>query len=575
MNVLDVDWQFVEAHRSDGEGQLCHSAQTLTFALGAAGKSALLNGGIRVTVINPGDQNWETTALIHRSPALRKDLPALGFMAQLFVEYMMPGINPLVAASPALLQVQKKLNQKLVLDAVNAGATYVTLTVPGFSPLNPNQLRGSTNDLALWQTDPAAYWKIFDQALGLLEEQNLAYVIRDWNDISVFPTLAGDNQHEFITNPDSKSYQLYLLYWKQLITRYADRPGLLQIGMGGEWNLAADLDMEARCKTGGYGNLPGWCDVIRNYSSDEFFGFLNRTLSLFRGYGPNVKFASELGLSQGTAYHLQQNPEWTHSSQSFVSDTLAQGQANLTRLVSLFDIQGEHNYNGGDAFSRWGYLTNNPQDTYVLVNDIKPVINGPIYFGELGEAPRTDANGNVINAQEQKDRPYTLEMMALMKAWGGGTRATLWGWQFTTITGQPYQQDTLFFDFAAPYFSFLNQVQAFHRAVGQPTLSAISDAKTPLLVITWPIPGSPIVESSDPATDNNFVAISASANSSKLHALSKIVVEIDGVVLGVATDYPYRVRLPNGFGSSAGPHEIQVMGFDTDGGIGLDHVTWK
>ena len=574
VNVLDSNWKFVESHASVKEKNICTSDTNLTFALGAAGKNALLNGGVRITLINPGDKNWNTIGPVYRTPAIVKSKPAVGFMAQLFVENLMPGINPSVANAPALLTVQKKLNQKLVIDAANSGATYVTLTVPGFAPLNPNQLRAGQNDLALWQSNPIAYWQKFDEAIGMIEAQNLAYVIRDWNDINVFPTLAGDNQHEFLTNPQSKSYLLYMSYWQQLITRYAGRPGLLQIGIGGEWNLSADLDQITRCRQAAYGNLPGWCDVFSNYTTAQLLDFFTRTLSSFHRYGPTVAFASELGLNQANAYHLQQTPEWLHSANSSIMDNLPQGLANHMQFMNLFDVQGQHNYNGSTAYSRWGYTSTDRLDIQVLANLIEPAEKAPMYFGELGESPITNSAGQITNAIDQINRPYTLNVLRLMLGWGGSTRATLWGFQFNTVTSLPYKTDDLFFDFAPPYFSFLQQMQGYNHVFGQSTLGSTSTVKAPNVVIAWPVSGLPITESMDASTDNNFVAVFASANSSSLHALAKIVVKLDGATLGATTTYPYRVKLPRGFSADKKKHTIAAIAYDTNGLIATDTTTW-
>lgn len=110
--------------------------------------------------------------------------------------------------SPVYQKVTKAMAKKSIKDAMNIGVGYFRVAISGFGP----ELYGTEGDLDLW-LDPetkAAYWSLLDEMMGDLNASGIRIIPSFfWNWVQ-FPSMTGETVTQMISDPNSKSYGLFL-----------------------------------------------------------------------------------------------------------------------------------------------------------------------------------------------------------------------------------------------------------------------------------------------------------------------------------------------------------------------------
>lgn len=237
-------------------------------------------------------------------------------------------------------QTRVGLAKKAISDAYNQGAGHITVLAPGFFPQSPSDVARGYNDLDLWQTNPALYWLRMDSMMNEISQYDMAIVIHGWEDLRIFASLTGETTRDIVTNPNSKSFNLYWAYWKEFLMRYQDFPNIEMYSGPNEMNLIADLDMVTRCT--------GDCSSVGNFSTDEMIAFTVRITELFHSITSKPIF-SNMGLQRPAAHHLRLQPEWSQNGPDWTLDTQDEWMGNLLDITTAFDVADSHAYNGNDG----------------------------------------------------------------------------------------------------------------------------------------------------------------------------------------------------------------------------------
>lgn len=313
-----------------------------------------------------------------------------------------------------------QLAQKAIRDAHNQGAGHITILAPGFFPQSPEDVARGYNDLALWQINPNEYWYRIDTMMYAISQQDLPIVVHGWEDLRIFATLAGETTRDLITNPNSKSYSLYVQYWTTWMARYGDFPNIEIYSAPNEMNLIADLNMVARCTSE--------CGSIGNFTTDEMIVFSSRIVSLMHGL-TSKPILSSMGLQRPNANHLRLQPEWSQNGPDWTQDSENIWMGNLMDISAPFDIVDSHAYNGtdGKVMEVFGY------SNAELINAIANVAknNGKLYFiSEFG-----DQFDPLV-----PDRTITKQIMQTLidnNTLGG----SVWGYEYYQTDTYGFQQD--------------------------------------------------------------------------------------------------------------------------------------
>jgi len=229
--------------------------------------------------------------------------------------------------SAAEAQVWQQMSVKAVANAFHQGAKVVSFFASGAYPSTPAFLAAGLNDLALWQTEPDAYWHRFDQALAEIARYGMAADIRGFGDLSIFPVLANaahpghyETNADMMGNPNSYSYQMFQAYWGELLGRYAGAPYVALVEAPNEMNNSADLDQQQTC-AGNYDNC------ITNLNANNLRTMAGNAQTAVttcnQEYSPNVTSINACVLATQKS---QTFPDWINNcltSADYVSGNMA------------------------------------------------------------------------------------------------------------------------------------------------------------------------------------------------------------------------------------------------------------
>lgn len=465
--------------------------------------------------------------------------------------------------------VRLRMGYKAIADAYHEGAQNITIMLPGYFPENPYQLSAGYNDLALWQQNPDAYWQKMDVLIDDIVSKNLSIVVHGWSELQMFPTLAGETTRDIVTNPASKSYALYTQYWGQFLARYKNVSNIIMYSAPNEMNLAADLDMVARCKQANAGSdQAAVCSSAGNYSTDEMNTFSSRIVAFFHAANPEVKVASDMGLPPTYAEHLRARPEWSQGGADWTADTKAQLISNFQIINTPYDIYDAHIYNGSrtadigfSGFSRFGYGAN---DAYSvdLLQVFAPAASSmgkPFYVTELGDT--------YIGGLES--RQFTKNFISKLTSYGV-SGASIWGYEFYQFNTYAYQQDGAGYYDLEPglHDDLFNLIQSVNSQAGQAIYQANpSDETPPNIIISYPFDGSHF-------SGNVMVNTLASANSqnSQSSKLQRVEYYVDNVLNTTLYHQPFELLVQGG-GLALGTHTVKAIAYDSAGNSASDSIS--
>jgi hypothetical protein len=232
--------------------------------------------------------------------------------------------------------------------------------------------------------DPAVQgvaWQRFDEMLADCTRHDVRVVLAVGFYVGLWPDLANESLHDFVTNPHSRSRQMHDAWLTELVTRYRDNPTVLFWELPNELNLLADL--APQMKNGLFDSPPSVSprpvvrDARNNLTSDEAAAWMRETATLIKSIDPNHLVGTGFSLPRPSAWHLWQGSLTRSSSMDWTVDTPEQ-QADYIRLMTPepIDLISIHQY----------FRPGQPAGIDQLVTVLKTGrgLGKPVYVGEMG-----------------------------------------------------------------------------------------------------------------------------------------------------------------------------------------------
>ena len=426
------------------------------------------------------------------------------------------------------LNLTRAMGQKSTLDARDAGFSFLRVAAAGYGPSWPDDPQH--DDLALWRSDPHAYWTRVDALFDTVDQANLRLIPSFiWN-AAQFPALAHETVRDLITNPQSGSMLLAQRYITEFVMRYRNRPTVLFYEMGNELNLLADLDSNRRCRRE-YAAQPFRCISTGNFSTDDLTMFSKRIVNLLHELDPSRRISSGFGNLRPAAAHLAKRPEWSQEGPDWTQDSLAEFTSFIRLQNASFDIASLHLYPGSDTV-RPTLGTRSPSDYTQLVARLMHPLGKKVFVGEFADPNNTGLSGSIA----------TLLQTGVIDG------AALWAWEFYQFS------PTHSLDAEAGRYDVEPGNDEAALLPLKPVLASPVSPPLPRIVLTSPVP---CMKMDKPIT---LQAIASVGNALP----AQVEFFLDDTLLGVATTFPYRLifdpRRLTGTSANIGARAIAVDG---------------
>ena len=412
------------------------------------------------------------------------------------------GYNAYSDRSDAYRRVTRAMGRKAILDAKDAGFAFLRVSAVGYGATDPQDSRRDM--LNLWQSDPATYWRRFDEMMDDLDRANIQIVpTLLWHYVQ-FAALTGDTTTDFLRNPAS-SRALATRYIQDFVARYRGRKTILFYELTNEFNLHANMDMHRHCME--KSPDPARCVSIGNFTSDDLNGFAHDMVGLLHRLDPSHQVSSGYAVPPAWAFHMAKRPEWLKPA-GFIADSREEFASDLAAMHRDYDIVSIHVYPRHP-----NARINHPQDSQAdLIVDAANVAHGlhkKLFLGEFGD---TSAS------------PFMQSVKTLLDA-NTVDYAAVWVWEFyQTSTFESFNTEPTKYSIEP---GFRDDVIALLRR----SPSTTNSSPGPRVVLTWPIPCSHI---------NQPVQLSAVA-SEGARPVSDVEFQVDGVSIGTVATPPYHL----------------------------------
>lgn len=406
--------------------------------------------------------------------------------------------------SDAYRRLTRAMARKAILDAKDAGFSFLRVSVAGYGGTNP---QNSQRDmLKLWQSDPATYWRRVDEMLDDLDRADMRIVPTLLWQYVQFAALTGETTTEFMHNPGSASRVLATRYIQEFVTRYRARKTILFYELTNEFNLHAGMDVHGRCLDKNHD--PAQCVSVGNFTQDDLNNFAHDMVQLLHRLDSSHQVSSGYAVPPPWAYHMAMQPEW-NKQKGFARDSRDEFASNLTTSHRDYDIVSVHVYPHDNAV-RFGRSPGSQADMIVDAATVAHGLHKKLFLGEFGDASGAS--------------PFMRNVKALLDA-DTVDYAAVWVWEFyQTSTFESFNTEAAVFNIEP---GFRDDVIALLR---RSPLTPDSSPR-PRIVLTWPVPCSHI---------GQRVQIAAMASDGD-RPVSEVEFQVDGTSIGTVTTPPYRL----------------------------------
>jgi hypothetical protein len=425
--------------------------------------------------------------------------------------------------SPAYQRITRAMGRKAILDAREAGLTFLRVSMSGYSPVVHN---GPHNDvLPLWQSDPVTYWQALDAMFDDLDKAGLKVVpTLLWNPLQ-FPALAGDTEADFFGQPASASRLLAKQFISDVARRYRGRHTVLFYELTNEFNLDTDLDMVRRCQKD-HADAPQRCGPVGNFSSESLQAFARDMVAVLRQVDPERLVSSGYGLPKKSGGHLARQPEWSPKGADWTTDSESDYESGLIEAQRDFDIISAHIYPQSqfpNSLSGAKLMT--------TLADMVHAQRKRLFVGEFGDKSQSSFVADMVNAFDA----------------GGVDYAALWVWEFYQFaTFVPRGGEPTAFSVEPGSRPDVISVLAARR-----TANTAQDRAGPRVVLTWP-PACTVLD--------RPITLAAVA-SEGLDVPQQVEFLLNGQKIGEAATPPFRLDFdPNSVPAGAGVIEVRAQG---------------
>lgn len=427
-------------------------------------------------------------------------------------------------------KVVKAMALKSIDDALMLGAGYMRSMVMGYYD----------NAIALWQSNPSAYWAVVDEMMADLNAKGMKIVATFlWNYLQL-PHATGVDYHTMLTDPHSAPYVLGMQYITDFVNRYKNNPAIYFWELTNEANLLVDIDMLS---------ISG-DSLSTNITTEEMIAFNYRVADSIRELDPTHMISSGFGFPRSSAMHLRAD-----TGNIWAEDTYSQYAQFLNDTHEGIDIVSVHAYNGGDHL-RFGLTGTNNAGLLDYTKTITDSLHKYLYIGEYGDTNPLSIDSPVCTySQNILDKIATLQIPF----------SGLWIWetyQFNTFTDQGFNVDP-------PYnLEFVKKFRNTNALLGNTvTPYQVNDVVKPKTMITFPATGTSISVLGR-WCDQMSVSVKASDNND---TISKVEFYIDGVLATVDSIWPYRHEIDSAAMEPC-DHEIIAVAYDASGNFSSDTI---
>eukprot|EP01006_Ploeotia_vitrea_P013849 TRINITY_DN36244_c0_g1_i1.p1 TRINITY_DN36244_c0_g1~~TRINITY_DN36244_c0_g1_i1.p1 ORF type:complete len:410 (+),score=32.91 TRINITY_DN36244_c0_g1_i1:43-1272(+) len=276
------------------------------------------------------------------------------------------------------------------------------------------------NQMKLWKTNPALYWKGMDLVFQTAEKYGCQLIPSIlWNHFCI-ADLVGEPLGKLFV-PGTKLRNTVKQYVTEIRDRYSHSPALLAWELGNEMNLLADLDLEKQQPAiAPQMGTPKRRTKADNFSTTDMIDFQQDMAGWLHVSGKKnqIPISSGCAVPRANAHHLRisyhkKNRDWTPDTMKQYEDYLVDIHAGL-QLVSVHMYPGK----GMDRFNKgWGtHSTALLNLTQHIVKKRMP--QKGLYLGEYGD-----------KLQDPQGRKFTyLVWQAIVDL--GIDMSTLWIWEF-------------------------------------------------------------------------------------------------------------------------------------------------
>ena len=272
--------------------------------------------------------------------------------------------------------IRRLMAKKAIADARDAGFAFLRVAVTGYFPAN---FGDRINDLALWISQPDAFWADMDEMFNDLDQASLRLVPSfDWNPTQ-FPALENDTLTTFLRDPDCPSRQLFAKFITEFIQRYRNRHTILFYELTNEMNLLADINLQSNCPKNG----DAAC-VWTNFTTGDMMKFAEELVRNIKSVDPNRPVTSGYSFPRAAAAHLMERPAFLHGGGDWTADTVADFTHYLIAVHKPFDLISVHIYPGATAI-RFGHPSGQEWKLVADAAGAAASAHKQLFVGEFGD----------------------------------------------------------------------------------------------------------------------------------------------------------------------------------------------
>lgn len=451
----------------------------------------------------------------------------------------------------AHIAVETAMARKALDDAKLWGANFVRVGVTGETPA----------DLVMWESDPQTYWTLMDSMIHDMNVRGLAIVpVFDWNS-AVFPALADETVTDFYGKRDSASYQLFIQYVTQFISRYKNDPqaSIYYYEIGGEGNAQADLDTaSADCA-----ETHEWpCTAAGNFTTNQLIAFQTRVASTMRTLDPTRPVApAGNALALASAMQQEQTPAW-YGGSNFTPDTYDEFSRYLEHLDQGMDMIDVHLYNTPAAIGSVNERFCPGPDCSIGKNNagilaeygrVAEAMAIPVVVGAFGD------DHPFLNSLLPQVGPFEQDVFSKIQSLRIGYAAP-WATEYYSSLTSTYNTPASFDNIEPGYTDSLIKLMAqVNKSIGSSSKKPLDATPAVEVIQTSPLSGAALS-----GLSTRLYAVASAPRAGRL--IRQVQFTVDGKVIATVHAPPYSSTIENA-SLSPGSHTFMAFAADDRGVI--------
>lgn len=253
------------------------------------------------------------------------------------------------------------------------------------------------NDLKLYQTNKAQYFKMLDEFVKAAERYGIGLIPSlFWANFAI-PDLMGEHLNQW-GNPNSKSIAFMREYTKDIVSRYKYSPAIWAWEFGNEWTALVDLLDQSQYHLPVVNvskGTPATRSVMDAFTTDFFCAAFNVFITTVRQQDSKRAVFTGNTMPYNNMYHRYQYKTWLIDSTSDFAAILGLHNPSGTVTVHLYPDQEK------------GRFSNAPGATiYTIIEEAMAAaqqLKQPLFVGEFGASRTLGAEAEAQRFSELKN----------------------------------------------------------------------------------------------------------------------------------------------------------------------------